>query len=237
MEEQTILEEEERSPAAWYEIVTFRVLNGVMVMFFLAATVKLQEDDNACLWIPTFLVPAFLSSIVAVKPQLSGKKLSYVIMLGVSTDCTWWKGWVIIHTAISTLLALLWSIQLLRTIHAERESLDLQAGEEYSRLQDFNPFQYEEGRETFGVVIIILWMKMTSHVSKNQFRYAKQAETDTLARTPGSLPVPRRLVTTALYMAAIPLLLTAVCILRWDTMSVISLDVSCTNITNDAKYN
>ena len=36
------------------------------VMFFLAATVKLQEDDNACLWIPTFLVPAFLSTIVAV---------------------------------------------------------------------------------------------------------------------------------------------------------------------------
>ena len=35
-------------------------------MFFLAATVKLQEDDNACLWIPTFLVPAFLSTIVAV---------------------------------------------------------------------------------------------------------------------------------------------------------------------------
>ena len=38
----------------------------LQVMFFLAATVKLQEDDNACLWIPTFLVPAFLSTIVAV---------------------------------------------------------------------------------------------------------------------------------------------------------------------------
>ena len=34
-------------------------------------------------------------------------------------------------------------------------------------------------------------------------------------RSPGSLPVPRRLVTTALYMSIIPLLLTLVCILRW----------------------
>jgi hypothetical protein len=33
---------------------------------------------------------------------------------------------VIIHTSVSTMLALIWSIQLLRTIHAERESLDLQ---------------------------------------------------------------------------------------------------------------
>ena len=50
------------------------------------------------------------------------------------------------------------------------QGFDSQAGEEYSRLGDLNPFQYEEGRETFGVVIIILWMKMTSHVSKTQFR-------------------------------------------------------------------
>ena len=35
--------------------------------------------------------------------------------------------------------------------YSERESLDLQAGEDYSRLQDFNPFQCEEERETFGV--------------------------------------------------------------------------------------
>lgn len=156
MEEQAIVEEE-HTPTPWHEVFAFRILNGVMVMFFLAATIKLQEDDNACLWIPLFLVPAFLSSVVAVRPALS--------------DCTWWKGWVIIHTSTSTMLALFWSIQLVRTIHAERDALDLQAGGVFYRLQDFNPFQYEEGRETFGVLIIILWMKMTSHVSRSQFRY------------------------------------------------------------------
>ena len=186
MEEQAIVEEE-RTPSPWHEVFAFRILNGVMVMFFLAATIKLQEDDNACLWMPLFLVPAFLSSVVALRPALS--------------DCTWWKGWVIIHTSTSTMLALFWSIQLVRPIHAERDSLDLQAGGMFYRLQDFNPFQYEEGRETFGVVIIILWMKMTSHVSRSQFRSS-------------GVPVPRRLVTTALYMAAIPILLTAACILR-----------------------
>ena len=61
--------------AAWWEIAVFRLLNAVMVIFFLTAVVKLQSDDNACLWVPTFLVPAFLSTIVAVKPQLSGLHL------------------------------------------------------------------------------------------------------------------------------------------------------------------
>ena len=28
--------------------------------------------------------------------------------------------------------------------------------------------QYEEGRETFGVLICVAWMKMTSHVSRSQ---------------------------------------------------------------------
>ena len=59
---------------AWWEMAVFRFLNAIMVVFFLTAVVKLQSDDNACLWVPTFLVPAFLSTIVAVKPQLSGCK-------------------------------------------------------------------------------------------------------------------------------------------------------------------
>ena len=58
------------STGSWYSaLVVFSLwISKALrkVMFFLAATVKLQEDDNACLWIPTFLVPAFLSTIVAV---------------------------------------------------------------------------------------------------------------------------------------------------------------------------
>ncbi len=38
------------------------------------------------------------------------------------SECTWWKGWVVIHTALSSLLALVWAIQLVRTLHAESES-------------------------------------------------------------------------------------------------------------------
>ena len=56
----------------WWEVVMLNFLNAIMVIFFLSAVVKLPTYDNACLWIPTFLVPAFLSSIVAVRPQLSG---------------------------------------------------------------------------------------------------------------------------------------------------------------------
>ena len=35
MEEQVILEEEERAPPAWYEVFAFRILNGVMVLSYL----------------------------------------------------------------------------------------------------------------------------------------------------------------------------------------------------------
>ena len=77
MEEMECIEREEgfKSPTpVWWEVVVFRILNAIMVIFFLAATVKLQSDDNACLWIPAFLVPAFLSTVVAMKPQLSGRR-------------------------------------------------------------------------------------------------------------------------------------------------------------------
>ena len=63
-----------------------------------------------------------------------------------SSECVWWKAWVIIHTAISTMLALVWSIQLVRTIHAEKDSLSLQAGEDSLYTTSMNPLQYEEGR-------------------------------------------------------------------------------------------
>ena len=65
-------EEEKTITPIWWEVAIFRILNAIMVIFFLSVVVKLRTDDNACLWIPTFLVPAFLSSIVAVRPQLSG---------------------------------------------------------------------------------------------------------------------------------------------------------------------
>ena len=63
------------------------------------------------------------------------------------TECTWWKGQVVIHTSISTLLAVIWFIQLLRTIHAEAETLNMQAGQDAGYFSSLvNPFQYEEGR-------------------------------------------------------------------------------------------
>lgn len=65
----------------------------------------------------------------------------------VTSESAWWKGQLVIHSSFSSLLALVWSIQLVRTIHAERETVNLQAGEEAGYLSSLvNPFQYEEGR-------------------------------------------------------------------------------------------
>ena len=68
------------------------------------------------------------------------------------SECTWWKGQVVIHTSICSLLALVWSIQLVRTVHSERESVNMQAGEEAGYLSSvLNPFQYEEGRSELEI--------------------------------------------------------------------------------------
>ena len=60
------------SPPAWWEVAIFRLLNAAMVVFFTAAAGQMKEDDNSCHFIPTYLVPAFLSLTVAIRPQLSG---------------------------------------------------------------------------------------------------------------------------------------------------------------------
>lgn len=167
-------------------MLVFRAFNLIMVGFFLTATIKLQEDDNACLWIPTFLVPALLSSVIAIRPQLS--------------EQVWWRAQAVIFNSMSLLLALVWSIQLIRTVHAESETAD--RGGLLRSLGLFNPLEYEEGRETMGVLLCVAWMKMTCHVSRAHLRSAHLR------------PAPRRLVMTSLSLSLVPLLLTLVCILR-----------------------
>lgn len=168
------------------EFIVFRALSAVMVVFFMVAAIFLKEDDNSCLWIPLFLIPAFLSLIVVIKPQLS--------------ESTWWKGWHVIHTVLSMLLAILWIIQWIRSIQKQRDTVVIQGGNKEDL--SLNPLDYEEGMETLGIIIIVVWMKITSYVSKHQFRSKK------------FLPAPKRIVATALYMSSVPLLLTALCFVR-----------------------
>ena len=54
------------------------------------------------------------------------------------------------------MLALVWSIQLVRTIHAERDSLNLQAGEDTQYSTSLNPLQYEEGRYVGWCRIVVV---------------------------------------------------------------------------------
>ena len=95
-------------PACWEQIL-FRLLNAAMSVFFLLATARQQTDDNACLWLPVFLGPALLSGAAAARPRL--------------TEKVGWKAAVVIHTALSFLLALVWAVQLLRTV--QEQSTDI----------------------------------------------------------------------------------------------------------------
>ena len=58
----------------------------------------------------------------------------------------WWRSGVVIHTSMSIMLSLVWTIQLVRTIHAEREAMKVQVGDEIPKSSSINPLQYEEGR-------------------------------------------------------------------------------------------
>ena len=71
------------------------------------------------------------------------------------------------------------------------------------------------------MLICVAWMKMTSHVSRSQVTSESDskvnATNDKQFRSGRSLPAPRRLVMTSLYLSITPLLLTLVCILRCQT--------------------
>ena len=76
-----------------------------------------------------------------------------IIKITALSESTWWKGQAVIHTSICSLLALVWTIQLVRTVHAERETVNMQAGEEAGYFSSLpNPFQYEEGR--WGMLLV-----------------------------------------------------------------------------------
>ena len=81
------------------------------------------------------------------------------------SESTWWKGQAVIHTSICSLLALVWTIQLVRTVHAERETVNMQAGEEAGYLSSLpNPFQYEEGRS--GMILVSSVSKVLKKLRK-----------------------------------------------------------------------
>ena len=48
MEEQCILEEEERTPPTWYEVFAFRILNGVMVLFYFPLCCLFSQILSRC---------------------------------------------------------------------------------------------------------------------------------------------------------------------------------------------
>ena len=64
----------------------------------------------------------------------------------VMAECSWWKGWVVTHTAVSICVGLVCFIQLVRTVQAERETVQLRAGRSDVDLPSANPLLYEEGR-------------------------------------------------------------------------------------------
>ena len=85
-------------------------------------------------------------------------------------DSIWWLAWSIAISSLHTFLLLAFSIQLLRTVIAEREVEYMPTGDENSASyassvinSSLNIFKYEDGKECLGILVLLIWIKIINY--------------------------------------------------------------------------
>jgi hypothetical protein len=114
--------------AATPRSVIWRLSNTAMVAFFLMATVVQINDPDPYIWIPIYLIPAFLSAAIVCKPEI--------------TVNTVWKTICVAHLCITIGGAIYLCVIVVQLM------LDSMK----------NPLIYEEGREFAGLLIVACWL-------------------------------------------------------------------------------
>ena len=109
--------------------------------------------------------------------------LIYIYTVGISIrtniffsfiDSVLWLSWSITMSSLHTFLLLVFSIQILRAVTAERQYNSYADDEKSTYLSSvsnnrFNIFRYEDGRECTGILIILLWIKLTNYVRSPRY--------------------------------------------------------------------
>ena len=173
----------------------FRILSISAGLLLGAALIFQNQSNNVCIWRVTCCFNIPIAFIMAYSPKHVGKfsrvikvcfgtnilqthHLIYIYTVGISIrtniffsfiDSVLWLSWSITMSSLHTFLLLVFSIQILRAVTAERQYNSYTDDEKSTYLSSvsnnrFNIFRYEDGRECTGILIILLWIKLTNYV-------------------------------------------------------------------------
>ncbi|ESP04033.1 hypothetical protein LOTGIDRAFT_230291 [Lottia gigantea] len=118
-------------------MVVWKLINMIMSVFFLLAAVANVNDYDWYIWVPIYSIPAFFSIFLVLKPALINNS---VYNISVSTVLVMYSGYF-----IYLIVVFLQTIQNSKAVN--------------------NPLIHEEGRETVGMFIILLWLVISRFTS------------------------------------------------------------------------
>lgn len=109
----------------------WRVINFTMAVFCFLAVLVNVNDDDWYLWIPIYIIPAILCTLIAWNPHLTGNKI--------------WNSLCDMHIVLCIAYAVYQVTLLVAVLGGQMK----------------NPLQYEEGREMGGLFIILAWIGLS----------------------------------------------------------------------------
>ncbi|XP_042233831.1 uncharacterized protein LOC121874020 [Homarus americanus] len=149
--------------ALWTKVCRLINLAVACIMGF-TALLQMERPD-ALIWVPLFLVPAFLTFIISVHLR-SAEKVEVRAVTSVHIGCCLCY---LVYLATSLLRAL--------TFESINFSMvDPQAGRETGRITNF--FSHHETWECIAVGMIVAWLKFLSITSKDHLRDSGAAKTE-----------------------------------------------------------
>ncbi|XP_043200494.1 transmembrane protein 220-like [Amphibalanus amphitrite] len=133
------------------DITVWRALSLLMASLLLVAGVSQIGSDHPCMWVPVYTVPAVLCFAVAIKLEFAG--------------CLPWRVCYLVHTGCSLALLVLVLVQTLRAAYRSRTEL------RHQPLVALQAHQLSDSaRDMAALIITLIWMKMTKHVSDSHAR-------------------------------------------------------------------
>uniref|UniRef100_T1ISY2 Transmembrane protein 220 n=1 Tax=Strigamia maritima TaxID=126957 RepID=T1ISY2_STRMM len=130
------------------QLIVWKFVNILMFLFFLLATLVQFNDDDACVWIPVYVIPAALSLAIVIKPKITSDSM--------------WLTVTHVHTACCICIFAYIVALLLQNMH--KESFLLERKLNAKQQVHWNLLYYEEGRELVGLILVLIWLKISKTV-------------------------------------------------------------------------